>query len=161
MTKQRVRVGDIFQIPLSDGRMAYGQYVYRDKKHGPIIRIFDVITEDDVDFDTIRDRLVRAQLLFPPVITGVYAAVKTGLWKVIGRLPVDDFEYPKFINVLDENYHPISDWFLITKDKTIRLGKRLPSKYKNLEILAVWSPYDVVHRIETGENPYEKMIKQG
>ena len=30
MGKQRIRVGDVFQIPLSNGRMAYGQYVFRD-----------------------------------------------------------------------------------------------------------------------------------
>ena len=161
MGKQRIRVGDVFQIPLSNGRMAYGQYVFRDEKHGPIIRVFDVITEDEIKFDEIRERLANAKLLFPPVITGVFAAVRTGLWKVIGRMPVDDFEYPNFINVFDENYRPRSDWFLITEKKTIRLGKNLPKKYKNLELLVVWSPYDIVHRIETGENPYAEMIRRG
>jgi hypothetical protein len=161
MSKQRVRVGDIFQIPLSDGRVAYGQYVYRDKKHGPIIRVFDFISETETEFDKIKEQLAHAKLLFPPVITGVFAAVRTGLWKVVGRLPVNDFEYPNFINVLDENYQPISDWFLVTKDDTMRLGKKLPKKYKHLELLVVWSPYDVVHRIETGENPYREMIERG
>ena len=161
MTKRRIRVGDVFQIPLSDGRFAYGQYVYRDQKHGPIIRVFDFISEEEMEFERIRERLAQARLLFPPVITGVFAAVRTGMWKVIGNMPVNDFEYPNFLNVFDENFQPISDWFLVTKDKTIRLGKRLPQMYKNLELLVVWSPHDIVHRIETGENPYEEMIKNG
>ena len=161
MTKRRIRVGDVFQIPLSDGRFAYGQYVYRDNRNGPIIRVFDVITEKEVEFDEIRERLEHANLLFPPVITGVFAAVRTGLWKVIGHMSVDDFQYPNFVSVFDEGYKPLGDWFLITEKDDIRLGKRLPDKYKNLEFLTVWSPYDIVHRIETGENSYEEMIKKG
>jgi len=161
MGKQRVRVGDVFQIPLSDGRMAYGQYVFRDKRNGPIIRVFDFITEDEMEFNEIRERLANAKLLFPPVITGVFAAVRTGLWKVIGRMPVDDFEYPNFVSVFHEGYKPLGYWFLITKENDIRIGRHLPEKYKNLEFLAVWSPYDIVHRIETGENPYAEMIRRG
>lgn len=161
MAKRSIRVGDVFQIPLSDGRYAYGQYVYRDPKHGPIIRVFDFIAEDEMEFEEVRARLARAKLLFPPIITGVFAAIRTGMWKVIGRMPVDDFEYPNFLNVFDERFQPISDWFLVTKDKTIRLGKKLPERYKNLELLVVWSPHDVVRRIETGENPYKEMIKRG
>lgn len=161
MSIRRIRVGDIFQIPLSHGRYAYGQYVYRDKKHGPIIRVFDVITEDKMEFDQIQKQLAYARLLFPPVITGIFAAIRTGMWKVIGNMPINDFEYPRFINVFDENYQPKSDWFLITEGETVRLGKKLPHAYKDLELLVVWSPHDIVHRIETGENPYAKMIQNG
>ena len=161
MGKQRVRVGDVFQIPLSDGRIAYGQYVYRDRRNGPIIRVYNFISENELSFAEVQKQLQKAKLLFPPVITGVFAAVRSGLWKVLGRLPVNDFEYPNFINVFDENYQPKSYWFLVTEEKDVLLGKRLPEEYKNLEMLTVWSPYDVMHRIETGENPYSEMIRKG
>lgn len=164
MTKrrgQRTRVGDIFEIPLSDGRMAYGQYAFRDERNGPIIQVFDVILDAGAEFTQVQEYLNHAKLLFPPVITGLFVAVRTGMWKVIGHIPMKDFDYPGFVSVLHENYSPMSDWFLISAEKDIRLGKRLPKKYKNLEFLVVWSPYDIPHRIETGENPYEEMIRNG
>ena len=38
--------------------------------------------------------------------------------------------------------------------KERKLGKKLPKRYKKLEFLVVWSPHNVVERIETGEIPF-------
>lgn len=106
----RLRLGDIVEIPLSTGQRAFCQYVYRDKM-GPIIRVFDVIVAqgDEIAIERFED----ANLLFRPVITGLTAAVRTGLWKVIGRLSVSDFQYPNFISAL---YNPetgkYGNWYL-------------------------------------------------
>src|SRR6266545_8183508 len=93
MGKQRVTVGDIFEIPLSDGRKAYAQYVFRDPKQGPLIQVFDYFGESNFHMEDIRN----AKPLFPPVITGIGAAVKTGLWKVVGHAKITNFVYPTFI----------------------------------------------------------------
>ncbi|RME58482.1 hypothetical protein D6779_06370 [Candidatus Parcubacteria bacterium] len=155
MGKKRVSVGDVFEIPLSDGRKAYGQYVFRDEKEGPLIQVFDLITEGKVQPEQVLERLKMAKPLFPPVITGVFAAVRTGLWKVIGRLPVQEFTYPKFVAAFwDEKTGKAKKWFLYDGKKDIPVGPSLPEEYKRLEFLVVWSPYDVMHRIETGEYPY-------
>ncbi len=161
MKQPRVQVGDVFEIPLSDGKIAYGQYVYRDQRNGPIIQVFETTSNTRIGFDQVQGQLIHAKLLFPPVATGLFAAIRTGLWRVIGHIPIKDFKYPRFISVFHENYQPMSDWFLIELNEDVRIGKRLPEKYKNLELLTVWSPYDIVHRIETGENPYTEMIRKG
>jgi len=101
------------------------------------------------------DRLKNAQPLFPPVITGLFAAIRTGMWKVIGYMPVEEFAYPKFVSTFsNEKTGEARVWFLWDGEKSTRIGSKLPEDYKEFEFLVVWSPYDVVHRIETGEYPY-------
>jgi len=162
MTQKRIRVGDVFEIPLSDGRKAYGQYVFKDKKMGPLIQVFDLITAGEVQLDQVLEQLKRANPLFPPVITGLFAAVRTGLWKVIGQVPVGEFIYPRFVSTMhDEEYQAVSFWYLWDGEKSVRLGRKLPRKYRQLEFLVGWDPHDISHRIETGENPYDKLIGRG
>lgn len=159
MGRKRIRVGDIFEIPLSGGRKAYGQYVFKDKEMGPLIQVFDLITEEEIQPDQLIDQLGNAKPLFPPVITGLFAAIRTGLWKVMGHMSIGQFVYPKFISALHENYKQIGFWYLWDGEKSIRLGRELPDEHKQLEFLVVWDPHDIPHRIETGENPYGRLIK--
>ncbi len=155
MRRTSLKIGDILEIPLSDGRRAYAQYVWRDKLMGPMIRVFDVITEERVDIDVLRG----ASLLFPPVFTGLYAAVRTGLWQIIGRLPVDDFTYPKFIWPLyDDKVDKVRNWALWDGEKEIHIGRKLPNRYRGLEQLVGWAPQDVAERIETGQNPLDFIL---
>ena len=116
-----------------------------------MIRIFNIITEKDIQIE----QLVDTKPMFRPVITGLFAAIRTGLWKKIGHIQVNDFEYPNFIATnYNQKTGKASIWFLWNGEKYIRLGTELPEKYKELEYLMVWSPYDVVDRIETGKYPF-------
>lgn len=145
-----VRIGTIFEIPLSNGHKAYGQYVFKDRM-GPIIQVFDLITKDDQVQKTILD----SNLLFPPVITGLFAALRTGLWTPIGFNKIKKFTYPGFISTLEnEETGEASIWFFWDGKNSTRLGKQLPEEYKNKEYLMVWDPLDVIHRIETGGYPF-------
>jgi hypothetical protein len=90
-----IKVGDVFEIPLSDGRRAFGQYIFKDKM-GPMIQVFNIITEIEIPIEEI----INSKPLFRPVITGLIAAIRIGLWKKIGHMPVKDFEYPNFIQYL-------------------------------------------------------------
>ncbi len=147
----RLRVGDILQIPLPDGRRAYGQYVYHDDKMGPLLQVFDLITTETAQVA----QLEGAGHLFPPVITGLRAAVRTGLWTIIGHTDVKDFVYPNFVSTFyDERTGRARLWFLWNGERSTQIGYELPSEYKHLEYLAVWSPLDVADRIVTGEYPY-------
>jgi hypothetical protein len=151
MARQGVKVGDVFEIPLSDGRKAYGQYVFLDQKMGPLVQIFDLICEDEIQLDQLKE----AKPLFPPVITGLLAAIRTGLWRVIGHMPVEGFVYPNFVSTFyNDKTGQAGVWFLWDGKKSKRIGDKLPEKCKQLEFLVVWDPHDVVHRIETGEYPY-------
>jgi hypothetical protein len=158
MNRKGIKIGGIVEIPLSDGRKAYGQYVYKDQKMGPLIQVFDTVVQEELETEQLKDKLRRAKPLFPPIITGLFAAVRTGFWKVVAQMPVDRFVYPGFISAMHENYIQSGPWYLWNSDGWVQLGHELPKKYRHLEFLAVWEPHDVSHRIETGENPYDKLI---
>jgi len=153
------KIGDVFEIPLSDGRKAYGQLVFRDKKNGPLIIIFNKITKESI-LDV--KELINIKPLFPPVITGLNAAIRTGMWRIIGKFPINDFVYPKFVNSdWNQKSGKAIMWYVWDGEKDTKIGPFLPDELKNLEFLVVWSPYDVVYRIETGEypSPYGDLIK--
>jgi len=148
----RLKVGDIFEIPLSDGRKACGQYVFADPKWGPMIQVFDLITEQRIRVEQLR----KARPLFRPVITGLRAAVRERYWSIIGHLSVGGFTYPKFISpLIDHKTETLRTWYLWDGEEFLQLGRKLPEEYRHLEQLVVWDPHDVTHRIETGENPLD------
>ena len=147
---KKPKVGDIFEIPLSNGRKAYGQYLYFGKM-GPIIQVFKLITKEDIPIQQI----IEAKPLFPPVITGLFAAIKNKLWKVIGNNPVTTFTHPKFVSTLyNQSTGKAGIWFLWDGEKDIRLGTDLSPEYKGLEYLVVWNPKNITQRIESGEMPF-------
>ncbi len=154
MGTKRVTIGDIFEIPLSDGRKAYAQYVYRDPNQGPLIQVFDYFSEGDFHMEAIHN----AKPLFPPVITGIGAAVKTGLWKVVGHIKITNFIYPHFISTdfirMDESKRK---WYLWDGEKNTFIGNPLPEEYKHMEPLIVWAALSVVDRIETGKSPLDML----
>jgi hypothetical protein len=146
----RIKVGDIFEIPLSEERKAFGYYLHYSKK-GPIIQVYNLISKRDIELNEI----VKEKPLFPPVITGLYAALNAGVWKVIGNIPVVGFVHPSYVSTL---YNEITGeagiWFLWDGQKDFRIGSILPEKYKFLEFLIVWNPKSIERRIETGEIPF-------
>jgi hypothetical protein len=151
MAKKRLKVGHVLEIPLSMDRKAYGQYVFADKRMGPLFQVFDLITDTTVQLEELRG--VKA--MFPPVITGLRAAVRLDLWKVVGWIPVEEFVYPNFVSTLyNQKTGKAGIWFLWNGTRDIRIGSKLPEKYKKLEFLIVWSPCDVATRIETGYYPF-------
>jgi hypothetical protein len=150
MAKNYVKIGDILAMPLSNGRFAFGQYLYYDNKYGPLTSILDLISETTDVIDLLKD----AKPLFPPIITGINAAVRTKMWKVIGNIEIKKFIYPGFISAnYNEKTGVVGSWFLWNGERSIYLGSILPDKYKRLEYLVVWSQYDVIDRIEFGKYP--------
>lgn len=157
MKRKRLKIGDIFEIPLSDGQKAYGQYVLADKENGPMIRVFDLITKHSIGVDEI----TRCSNMFPPIIVGLKAAIKTGQWIIVGSSSVKDFDSPDFISAM---YDGVNDkmgmWYLWdgSESKYVSLGYILPEKYRELEQLIVWSPDNLKKRIETGINPIDRWL---
>jgi hypothetical protein len=146
------RIGDVFEIPLSGERYAFGQYLNYSRM-GPIIQVFAFTSEQQAPVNIAQ--IIQSKPLFPPIITGLFAAVRDGMWKVIGNKPVNDFVHPKFLSALyDERTGDVKKWSIWDGDKSLVLGKELPREYKGLEYLVVWSPINVVSRIETGKVPF-------
>lgn len=155
MGVKRVRVGDVFEIPLSNERKTFGQYVFKDIKTGPLILVFDLIAEAAALPEVSLERLRSAVPLFPPIFADVYGAVRRGLWPVVGRMTIEGFVYEPFISTFhDPRTGRAAIWFLWDGEKSIRIGWDLPEECKKLEYLVIWSPHDVVERIETGRIPY-------
>jgi hypothetical protein len=154
-----MRIGDLFDIPLSGGRVAIGHFVYWDKNNGPFIQVFDYfVPKEKLNIEDA----VQNEYLFPPIITGLNAAIRVGLWHKIGKKPVLDFKYPGFISCYwDEKTGEVYKWFLINGIEEKSLGLLLSEEFKSLEFLAVWSPYQIIERIETGiiPFPFGEMIK--
>ena len=122
------------------------------KNKGQIVRIFDLVTTNAISIG----ELVRRPLLFPPIVTGIKAAIKSGQWTVIGNIPVDDFEYPYFISAMYDGVRKkMGLWYLWDGNKYTPIDYKLPKEYKKFEQLVVWAPGDVEKRIETGVNPID------
>jgi hypothetical protein len=152
----RLKVGDIFEIPLHDGRMAYGRYLMLSRM-GPIIQVFSLKSEKNVELNEI----IKSPELFPPIITGLFAAIKSGFWKVIGNIPYDGSYHPKFLSTNYTQDGHANIWYLWDEENETILGKELPNKFKGLEYLVVWDPPSVVERIESGKIPfpYSELIR--
>lgn len=147
-----IKIGDLFEIPLSGNRIAIGHYVFYDHKNGPLIQIFDYFA--DAGKANLADAVLKSYL-FPPVITGLKAAIRAGIWQVVGKKPVIDFVYPKFISpVWADKTGVVINWFLYDGQSWFKLGPILPVENKELELLIVWHPNHIVDRLETGNLPY-------
>ena len=149
----RLKVGHIFKSPAGKGKHAYGQYCY-DCRRGSMIRIFDIVTDREMDLEEITKR----ELMFPPIFVGLPAAIREGVWELVGFQELKDFKVPLFKTSLFAPAEKDNTWFVIdvTTDKTIKKGSRVPWRYRKLERAGTWSAYDVIKRIENGgENPYE------
>lgn len=159
MGKALIKVGDIVEIPLPNNKKAFAQYAFKDKQLGAVVRIFDHLV--DVSRRIRLDELVSVPLRFPPVfIAGINTALRSGRWKVIGSLPVDNFTLPKYVSTLpNPKTGEATVWFLIDGRDTIRVGKYLPTEFKKLEFHLHLTPHVIEERIITREKPYDRLIK--
>jgi hypothetical protein len=124
---------------------------------GPIIQVYDCIVPIRPNLDIV----LQSKPLFPPIITGLSAAIRAGLWTKIGNKKIESINYPGFVSTLyDQKTGKASIWFYWDGKKSVRIGPQLPNQYKDKEYLIVWDPTDVAHRIQTGEYlfPYKELI---
>ncbi|MGH7203249.1 MAG: Imm26 family immunity protein [Candidatus Levyibacteriota bacterium] len=158
--KPLIKVGDVFKIPLSNNKFAYGQFVYEDKKRGDILRVFDKQTKGAAEQLNIAD-IDSSKLQFPPIYASMWWAVKEHGWEVIGTLPVDDYTFKGFLyHMAVPGYYPdgggkVKEWSLWDGEKYIDLGEKLPDKYLDYEDTGILPADLVVQRIETGFDSLE------
>jgi hypothetical protein len=129
----RPKAGDIFQIPLPDGRFAYGK-VFRDASVGVYQKIFDSPTEPPIE----------APFAF---IVGLYDDIlKSGMWPIVGHEPLeseeDEWPPPNFVQ--DE----ISGAYSIYHKGEMRPSSE--EECRRLERAAVWYAHHVIDRIMGG-----------
>lgn len=132
-SRTRPKVGDIFQVPLPDGRFAYGK-VFRDASVGIYRKIFDKPTEPPI----------RSRFAF---IVGLYDDIlKSGVWPIVGHEPFASEEGswppPNYIKDI------ISGEYSIYHKGEIRPSTK--AECRGLEEAAVWDIHHVVDRIMGG-----------
>src|ERR1700761_7505459 len=148
MMKKRtvIKVGDFFEIPLLDGRLAYCRLMHRSDQLGFMIQVFDLFRRDSsASVEELRD----APPLFPPVFVGLLATVRSGRWKKIGNAPVSYFSHPKFRQTMGTKPGIYYDWTIWDGLRTVRIGK-LPPEFRSLELKQVWGDEGLEERILEG-----------
>lgn len=146
---KRLKIGDVFEIPLSNGNNGYGQYLFQSKM-GPLIQVFDVSSNKIEDVDEI----IHSPKQFPPILCGLKGAVYEQIWTVIGNVPVKDFIHPIFVTTLWDKKGNAIFWYTWDGQKFSKIDKVLPKEYKKCEFLSVYPPQMVAERIETKEPPF-------
>lgn len=148
----RLKIGDVFCIPLKNDECAIGQYIFLDKTQGTLISISrKLLNREEIEID----RVDFYNKMFPPVFTNLHAIIRSEKWQVIGRKAVANFTYPKFIScyfneITGEAYR----WFLWDGYKYLNIGSKLEEQYKQLEFLIIWNDQSIAHRIISGSYPY-------
>lgn len=160
MSRPKLRVGSILEIPISDGCRAFGRYLHRDAQQGQILQVYDVILKGNESINT--ESLKNAKNLFSPVFVGISAALRAGLWRIVGYLPVENFTYPGFLSA-HWSGEPlvVNRWFFWDGTHYISLGKKLPEEYKKYEYIGGYAAQDIAKRIETGEESFVKKLLAG
>ena len=147
-----LKVGDCFMIPLPDRRKAFGQYVCWNDKYGYLVQIFDVFSSEQIPLENLRS----AGRLFPPVFVGLKASIRSGRWRLIGRLPVEGFRFPKFRSTNGTKPGVYHDWRIWDGEKEVFVGD-LPPEYRSLEVESVWGDELLEQRIATGVNHHDQL----
>lgn len=160
MKMPTLKIGDCFDVPLPDGRRAYGQYLFWDGPPdrpasglGCLVQIFDVISQDHVSLEKLRS----AGILFPPVFTGLKAAIKSGDWRIVGHMPVEGFVFPEFRSTFGTKPGVYHDWKIWDGEKETFVGD-LQTEHRALEGKVVWGYKLLEDRIATGANRHEHML---
>lgn len=110
MAKEWLKVGDVFTIPLGDGRFGLGQAVRVGEYDSVFIVVPDVIVEEESAPEDLAGLIAGADLRL-----GAWAGselVEFGRWIVIDNLPArEDFYRPAFKVAVDRpgNYY-VEDW---------------------------------------------------
>jgi hypothetical protein len=144
-----VNIGDIFEIPLSTGKIAYGQYLFR-SKFGPVVQIYGLFSNSEKNINEI----VNAPKLFPPIIVGLFAAIRDNLWVVIGNVPVAGMKHPIFVSTEWDVKGNATFWYSWDGEKDHKIGKILPEEYRKFEFLIIYPPKMLMERIENGKIPF-------
>lgn len=151
---QRPKVGDVYQIPLPDGRFAFAQYLQWNEEMGCLIRVFDFLLDHEPESLAA---LKLAGEMFPPVFAGLKAAVKADRWKRIGSMPVPNFTFPTFRCTSATKPGTYENWWLWDGGAQRFIGK-LPEELRSLEVEVSWGYELLEERIATGKNLFAKVV---
>lgn len=144
MKRQRVKLGNVHQIPLPNGKYAYGR-VLKDAS----IAIYKEISNSPNMIPSTEDYAF---------IVGVYRDVLTsGEWPIVGRRPFENAEeaWPPPNCIIDS----ISGEYSVYYKGEIRPGSK--EECEDLEVAAVWEAEHIIDRIMGSDKWHKDFKKRG
>jgi len=129
MVVANLKPGDVFTIPLGDGRCGLGQAVTASPQDSVYMVVFDAILDDESEPVDLADLVATASIRLAAWAGSVL--VEIGRWKVLGNVPArEDFPRPAFKVAIDRpgNYY-VEDWDMTrrrpaTPEEAVRLPLR-------------------------------------
>lgn len=137
MAKAKLKSGDILQIPLPNGLgFAYAKCINLleldpDSSYPTLIRVYNY-RSNIPEVDT-HELISRDLILSPLLIAGILPAIKSGQWKVIDNVPVNDEEkrIPHYKKPEPDEAN-VKDWYyLIDAD----IAKKVKAEYESIKHL--------------------------
>lgn len=150
-------IGDIYEVNLGDGRIAYFQHICNDETQlsSAVIRVFDCIfpETEKPDLSTLPENGVK---FHAHVFTK--AGKVLNIWRKVGHLPAPSDTEIIFKDSRDYGVMPIglsNNWDVWRTNGPRTHFGRLPEEYFDAEIGVVKAPPEIVKRILTGSyRPY-------
>jgi hypothetical protein len=153
---KRIILGDLIEIPLSQGRLAYAQFVYNNREppgFGHVVRVLPGI------FDRRPENLGRLVQQSERFVTyfPAQAAVRLGMVTNVANeeIPERCRTLPLF-RACNRNFKTGEKTWYLCDGKDTRLGK-LPQKYYDLPIERLVSFDTLVEQIESGWSPRDEV----
>ncbi len=143
MRLKRMTSGNVFKI-INETEVRYFQYFYTDQNYlgGDLIWVLNLKEETD-DLDIIIES--GYDFCF---YTTLDAGVKLKKWELVGNIeiPKKMEYYPTFLWIEGDT----RDWYLLTFDKKVNLGKLLPEKYEKIPVVPFAFPKQSVEMMILG-----------
>jgi hypothetical protein len=137
-------VGDVFAVPISGGRFAFGRVMIWEKSRGMYIEVF----RETSDTRSLKPSILASGWLFQPLrLAGGSDALKTWRWTVVRSDP--SYKLPPEINDIEfVSPHPAGGaWCAVSfKGEILRIVS--PEEKKTMTSGHFWSAKDVEARIE-------------
>ena len=138
--------GDVIRVEIRDESIVCGHFLKAWKLNGPLVEFYECPLSWVVNHG-----FSDCKKLFGPIIVLLKQPVREGKWEIIGSIPVEVFNLPKFL-MMGRGYEPI--WWVCEGSREEPLGVVVPDEYKSLERYYVYTYEQVEQRLLDGTTPY-------
>jgi hypothetical protein len=152
--KPTIQLGDVYRIPLNDGRYAYCQYIHENKELGSMVQVFSLLTPQPLE---IADPLRESDAMFSPVFVALRVIAQSGRWPRIGSLPLKPFSFPRFRLTMGTKPGVYHDWRIWDGTNTVWIGD-LPENLRKLQLKGISGYETLEERIVAGTYRGDRMF---
>lgn len=150
-TRKRLQLGDVLEIPLSDGQFAYAQYVFYHREppvYGPLVRVLEgKYRQRPAEFKSLIEGPDQFVAFCP-----LQVPFRMGLWRIVAHEPVPErFGKLPLFKAHNRNYETgYTMWFLWDGRRSVKVGESLPEAHWDLPVKQIVDYSLLVERIERG-----------